>query len=55
MGKSWAVLLADYDVLAGRIWTLVPVTLLVAPLVADDTSGSEPDTGGEPWIAAELV
>ncbi|QSG07204.1 hypothetical protein [Halapricum desulfuricans] len=33
-GKSWAVLLADYDVLAGRIWVLVPVTLLVAPLVA---------------------
>jgi len=34
VGKSWAVLLADYDVLAGRIWILVPVTLLVAPLVA---------------------
>ena len=34
VGKSWAVLLADYDVLAGRIWVLVPLTLLVAPLVA---------------------
>ncbi|MCU4719046.1 hypothetical protein [Halapricum hydrolyticum] len=34
MGKSWSVLLADYNVLAGRIWVLVPVTLLVAPLIA---------------------
>lgn len=30
-GKSWATLLGDYDVAAGRIWLLVPVWTLVAP------------------------
>ncbi|MFW6017681.1 MAG: hypothetical protein ACOCPX_02545 [Halapricum sp.] len=34
VGKSWAVLLADYNVRAGRIWVLVPLTLLVAPPLA---------------------
>jgi hypothetical protein len=32
-GKPWPVLLADYNVLQGRIWILVLVTTLVAPLV----------------------
>ncbi len=30
-GKSWEVLLADYNVLQGRIWVLVPLTELVGP------------------------
>jgi hypothetical protein len=29
-----AVLNADYDVFAGRIWVLVPIVTLFAPLVA---------------------
>ena len=31
-GKSWSVVLADYDVLRGRIWVLVPIVTFVAPL-----------------------
>lgn len=30
-GKSWAVLLADYNILQGRTWVLVPVTVAAAP------------------------
>jgi hypothetical protein len=33
-GRSWEYLLADYDVSAGRIWVLVPMVTLFAPLVA---------------------
>lgn len=33
MGASWASLLAAYDVLQGRVWVLVPVTLLLGPLL----------------------
>ncbi len=29
--KSWSVLLADYDLTAGRIWPLALVTVLLAP------------------------
>jgi hypothetical protein len=32
-GDSWASLLAQYDVTAGRVWVLVPLFLLVAPIV----------------------
>jgi hypothetical protein len=32
-GKSWAELLADYDLLRGRVWILVLVTTFVAPLL----------------------
>jgi hypothetical protein len=35
MGATWAELLADYDLLAGRVWVLVLVALLVAPLAVD--------------------
>jgi hypothetical protein len=34
LGKSWAVLLEDYDVARGRIWILVLVMVVVAPLLA---------------------
>jgi hypothetical protein len=30
-GKPWNDLLADYDILSGRIWVLVLVTTLLAP------------------------
>lgn len=33
-GRSWPVLLADYNVLAGRLWPLVLVTTLATPLLA---------------------
>lgn len=31
-GKSWSVVLADYDLLRGRIWVLVPIVTFLAPL-----------------------
>jgi hypothetical protein len=30
-GASWEALLADYDVLRGRLWPLVLLTTLLAP------------------------
>jgi hypothetical protein len=30
-GKPWSVVLADYDLLRGRIWMLVPIVTLLAP------------------------
>lgn len=33
-GNSWESLLADYDLLRGRVWVLVLVTTAVAPLAA---------------------
>jgi len=33
-GKPWPVLLADYHLLRGRIWVLVPIVTLFAPLWA---------------------
>jgi hypothetical protein len=33
MGSSWSRLLADYNVLAGRLWTIVLAVIGVAPLV----------------------
>jgi len=41
-GKSWTELLADYDVLKGRIWVLVLVTTAVAPYLAVRARGSLP-------------
>jgi hypothetical protein len=32
-GDPWSQLLADYNVMRGRVWVLVPVTTLVAPLI----------------------
>jgi hypothetical protein len=31
-GRAWSVVLADYDVLRGRIWVLVPIVTFFAPL-----------------------
>ncbi len=32
-GNSWFALLADYNVLKGRIWILIPVWVLIAPYI----------------------
>lgn len=33
-GHSWSRLFADYDLLAGRLWLLVLLTVLLGPVVA---------------------
>jgi hypothetical protein len=33
-GRSWPVMLEDYDVLRGRLWALVPCITFLAPLWA---------------------
>ncbi len=30
-GNSWDALLAEYDILEGRLWLLIPATTLIAP------------------------
>jgi hypothetical protein len=35
--KPWNELLADYDIMSGRIWVLVLVTTMLAPLLAQLT------------------
>jgi hypothetical protein len=43
MGNPWSKLLADYNLLAGRLWVLVLLTLLVGPLaVGWARAGSTP-------------
>jgi hypothetical protein len=32
-GLSWSALLADYNILCGRIWVLVPLTEILAPVL----------------------
>jgi len=31
MGRPWDYLLADYNILKGRLWSLVLLTMLIAP------------------------
>jgi len=38
-GDSWASLLSQYDVRAGRVWALVPLFLLVAPRLLGRSAG----------------
>lgn len=33
-GNSWSALLADYNILEGRLWLLIPLTILLAPELA---------------------
>ena len=33
-GKTWSVMLEDYDVLRGRLWVFVPIVTFLAPLWA---------------------
>jgi len=33
MGHSWSRLLADYNLFAGRVWILIPIWLVLAPLI----------------------
>ncbi len=39
IGHSWDRLLADYDILAGRVWSLVLVATLAAPLLTGTMAG----------------
>ena len=32
-GNSWSVLLADYNILKGHLWSLVPLSILVLPFL----------------------
>jgi hypothetical protein len=42
-GKPWEVLLADYNVLQGRIWVLVPLTELFGPPLIGRLMRHHPD------------
>jgi hypothetical protein len=33
-GVPWRTIIADYDIVSGRIWPLVPLTTLIAPVWA---------------------
>ncbi len=33
MGNSWERLFADYDIFEGRVWIMIPLTTLFAPLL----------------------
>jgi hypothetical protein len=33
-GRTWAVMLEDYDLFRGRLWVLVPIVTFLAPLWA---------------------
>lgn len=32
-GIDWLVMLADYNIVAGRLWILIPLWLLLAPVI----------------------
>lgn len=36
LGKSWPSLLSDYNILAGRLWILVLLTVLLMPVLAGE-------------------
>ncbi len=38
-GNSWSALLADYNLLEGRLWLLIPLTILLAPELARRARG----------------
>lgn len=44
MGHSWARLIADYDVTAGRLWLLVIIVTFLAPWLAGRLRARSPDT-----------
>lgn len=41
-GNSWSTLLADYNVFDGRLWVLIPLTILLAPPVVRRTTTRRP-------------
>jgi hypothetical protein len=45
-GRSWSVLLADYDLSRGRIWVLVLLATLLGPWLAGRWRGIWPGSGG---------
>ena len=43
-GRPWQTLFADYDLRAGRVWPLIPLVILIAPVFAFSrtTTGTVP-------------
>ena len=50
MGKPWDVLLADYNILRGRLWVLVLATVLLGPILVGTIlgCGEAPDAAAYP-------
>ena len=48
MGHPWSKLFHDYNLLAGRIWVLVLVTLLLAPVILGRIRGTRSAAGADP-------
>ena len=42
LGRDWSVLLADYNLLAGRLWLLIPIWVLAAPTLLAPRSAETP-------------
>ncbi|HYH12451.1 MAG TPA: hypothetical protein VD789_08875 [Thermomicrobiales bacterium] len=45
MGKAWSYLLADYNVLEGRLWPVVLVVVGIAPLAVKRIANTRHDLG----------
>ena len=45
MGKPWEALLADYNVLRGRIWVLVLATVVLGPIIVGTLMRTGPRIG----------
>ena len=52
-GRSWEFLLADYDLAAGRLWILVPLTVLAAPALAFARTAKVNSRSGRPAPASQ--
>ncbi|MFC7096726.1 hypothetical protein [Halobaculum marinum] len=50
-GTPVSVTLDQYDVLAGQVWILVPVTLVAAPLLFGRSRGRDAGGGGDGAVA----
>jgi hypothetical protein len=46
LSRPWSVLLADYDLTAGRIWVLVPIAMAVTPAVVRELQVRRPRHAG---------
>jgi hypothetical protein len=44
-GLSWATMLADYDLTAGRIWVLVPIWTAMLPAVVQHAQAARASVG----------
>jgi hypothetical protein len=48
VGHPWSRLFHDYNLLAGRIWVLVLITLLLAPVILGGLRGKRSGAGSTP-------